>query len=157
MSQTILEKISLFAKKTLNSSGTIKKVVFLTLLVIISFGFASQKVFATSWTQNFTDSFNRADGAVGNNWIDVAGGKWTIAGDTLQGTTSDANGYLTDLLKRPSTEESQDQRVVVVIPANGNPVTGNAGVDLRVQSNGNYYLFSINSDTGSKNGTYIHI
>lgn len=103
----------------------------------------------TIWTATISDNFTRANTSTGgagtttgagNGWIDVTGGIWNINSNTLLGTTSDANGYLSDHLLRPTSENQLNQRVTASFV--GTPVA-NTGMALRYQSGGNYYLAQV--------------
>lgn len=131
----------------------------LTVFLFISFLSAQfaipQNVKATTWYNIVDDSFTRLDRStgvagsttgVGNNWIDVAGSTWNISNNQLQGYSATSSDYTSKFLVRPPSENSQDQREVVTIPAGENFTGQYIGVILRYQaSTGNHYLAHIGS------------
>jgi len=112
-----------------------------------------------SWTTVVSDTFSRANTTagsagsttgVGNGWIDQAGSTWNISSDTLVGTTSNASGYNSQLLQRPSTEAALGQRITATFVyggSSGNP-QAQLGLCLRGQSTvDTYYLFNLAANT----------
>ena len=76
-----------------------------------------------TWVVVQDDTFQLADTstgsagsttAVSNQWVDVQGGVWQIAGDALKGTsdTVDATRRKRDFLLRPTNETPQDQQSI---------------------------------------------
>ena len=99
-----------------------------------------------AWTIAVDDTFARADtstGAagsttgVGNGWIDNAGGTWHLASGKLAGGTSDASGYLSKYLRRPTGEAAVASRITAAFTGS---FTGEVGLVLRAQAGGDCYL-----------------
>ncbi|MHB1310568.1 MAG: hypothetical protein ACYC3L_01030, partial [Gemmatimonadaceae bacterium] len=100
-----------------------------------------------TWTVVVSDNFTRANtspgGAgtttgAGNNWIDEAGGVYSISSNTLLATTSNTTGYLTQTLLRPSGEAATGQRITATFVAVSS-TQANSGILLRGQS-GDFYF-----------------
>src|SRR5690349_7060721 len=98
-----------------------------------------------------SDTFQRADGAVGNNWTDANGGVWTISTNRLKGTPDGAaNPYRRDFLLRPSGENHVGQQIDVYT----NPSAGSQGLlnerfvpVLRYKDANNHYFFACSAST----------
>ena len=116
-----------------------------------------------AWTQVFDDTFGRADtttgGAgtttgAGNGSIDVSGGLAHLASGKLQLSTTAANGFLNQYLRRPSGEAALGQRATVkaTYPFGG----GSLAMGLRTQTNGDYYLFQAASTPNGNQQVYIY-
>ena len=110
-----------------------------------------------AWAVAVDDTFTRSDTSVGaagsttdvgNGWIDVHGGVWSISGDVLLGSTSDTSGYQYAALTRPSGENAVTQRAVAITSSLPTAATG---VVLRAQSVGVYYLLTLEPSTNQAN------
>lgn len=87
---------------------------------------------AEAWTLNFTDNFNRADGAIGNNWVNSSG-SYTISSNQLVANTG-GNPWVDGVIRRPADEALTDQKISVVIPA-GVDISGvSLWLSLRTQA-----------------------
>ena len=97
-----------------------------------------------------SDNFTRTNtvasanpGSVGNGWVDAAGSIYNIQTNQLQGISSNQSGYLSQILTRPSSEQAQDQRILINFPGGGQSnVAGSTvlGAVTRYQSGtGNHY------------------
>lgn len=90
--------------------------VFLAVASLLSFGLLKTDIesvsAATSWTEIFSDNFNRANGAVGNGWVPNA--SWVISNNTLAPSAGGANKAP---LLRPTTENMQNGKITVKAPA----------------------------------------
>lgn len=92
--------------------------------------------FATTWTQSFSDNFNRPNGAVGNNWVNDSGNA-SIVSNQIQFAAQSGTPYTGNVVYRPASESLLDGRITVTFLA-GN--TSSPWVVLRRQSAGTEYI-----------------
>lgn len=111
-------------------------------------------------SDNFTRSNTTASanpGSVGNSWVDQAGNVYSIQGNQLQSVSASTSGYATQILTRPSSEQYQDQKVLLNFPGGGqSTVAGSTvlGAVARWQSGtGNHYEAVV---IPSSNNAYIY-
>jgi len=107
---------------------------------------------ALSYVAIINDSFIRSNtsfgGAgttnVGNGWIDVHGNVWKIVSNTLVGTPYNSS-FATAQLLRPTSENTQNERVIITTPSAGLNLNQGILTSLRYQtgSNGKQYLFNL--------------
>ena len=110
-----------------------------------------------TWVVVQDDTFQRADTstgsagsttAVSNQWVNVQGGVWQIAGDVLKGTsdTVDATGRKRDFLLRPTNETPRDAKASIYFSGTLTASQGIVAI-LRYQSSGGpppqHYLLGI--------------
>jgi len=80
-------------------------------------------------------------------WMDLQGDIYFAAGDSLHATTSDANGYLSDLALRPAAENPAPNVEGTMYVPNGIPNASTAnGLVLRFQPDKTFYLFQLSPD-----------
>ncbi|MES2224365.1 MAG: GDSL-type esterase/lipase family protein [Patescibacteria group bacterium] len=96
-------------------------------------------VTAPIWSQAFTDTFNRADGAIGNNWS-LGTGTSSISGNKLDVPTS---SYVDGVAQRPLNEITTVNQRAAATYLTGS--TGTLWMTLRTQTGGTEYLVGINS------------
>ncbi len=68
-------------------------------------------------SQIFVDDFNRADGVIGNGWVEKTAGSWAISTGVVVPLVADIN-YRRHLLYRPTTEDVLDVEVSVEVTPN---------------------------------------
>jgi len=93
-----------------------------------------------------------AGGTLANGWKDLQGDIYSVAGDCLQATSSDGNGYFYDLALRPAAENAAPNVAGTIFVPNGIPTPNTAnGLVLKFQPDRTFYLFQL-----SQNALYIY-
>ena len=80
-------------------------------------------------------------------WTDLQGSIYSVAGDSLQAVSADANGLLYDLALRPASENPAPniEGTIYVLRGIPRPSTAN-GIVLRFQPDHTFYLFQLSRD-----------
>jgi len=100
------EKMAMLERRTI--SRRCNGAFWLNLVALIACAFTA---YAGTWSEVFTDSFNRPDSAfIGNNWSDPAGTA-KISNNTLTITTPARDTGLSVRVARPDSEASLYQRI----------------------------------------------
>ncbi len=121
-----------------------KKISSKLLILLAGLGIflPAYDAFATTWHQNFVDTFTRADSAtLGNSW-DLGTGSYAITSNKAVLTTG-GNPWVEGVSMRPSEEATVDQRITFRIPAGVNIAGDSLWTSLRTHSRGTEYIIGL--------------